>query len=204
MPERAVEVDLFLALGQEFDRDMCENIVLMADQESGFSRHCRVNGVSGEKIAQDGVFSVGRNATDEITRVEIAEYTGQTLSLEVFFDALPQINADVVEFWVARLIEFLFSRRKKVLPRAFGDKNDGMFPAENAHFQGAQKAVLAVENEGNFGHQREIHILARDRCARCDEASIAPHDFHERDAVLDAVRFRMRAVDDFRDFLDGG
>ncbi len=54
----------------------------------------------------------------------------------------------------------------------------------------------------HFGDQGEIHVLAGDGRASGDEAGVTAHQLHQRDAVVDAVRFGVGAVQDLGRFLD--
>ena len=75
---------------------------------------------------------------------------------------------------------------------------------DHALLQRGQEAVFAVEHERHLGHQREVHVLAGDRCAGRDEAGVTAHDLHDRNTVMHAVRFGVRAVDHLGRLLDGG
>ena len=66
-------------------------------------------------------------------------------------------------------------------------------------FNAARKASSA---NGTSGMSGEIHILARDRRARRDEARVAPHELHQSDPTRNAARLGVRAIEHARRFLD--
>ena len=66
-------------------------------------------------------------------------------------------------------------------------------------FSGREKCF---ELEGHLRDKREVHVLARDRGARRDEAGVATHEFHEPDPAGHAARFGVRAIEHARGFLD--
>src|SRR6516164_9742066 len=71
----------------------------------------------------------------------------------------------------------------------------------HALFQGIKKDP---ELEWHFRDEREINILAGDRRACRDEASVAPHQFYESYSAGNTARFRVCAIEHVFSFIDGG
>ena len=82
--------------GEKFDGDMDETLVEEADDEAGLAGHRGVDGVAGEKIAEDVVLAVRGPAADLIARVEITHDDGDALGFEIRLDSLAQKRTDVL------------------------------------------------------------------------------------------------------------
>ena len=79
-----------------------------------------------------------------------------------------------------------------------------MGPLLDTLLQREEKSALTVEFEGRLRDQREIHILVRHGGSRRNKPGVAPHQFYQSHAVVDAARFRVRAVQHFDGFFNCG
>ena len=125
------------------------------------------------------------------------------LFLEVGLDAVAQEDADVGLQAVAGFVDagFLF---EEILAGALGDDDDGMVALDDAAVQRGQKALGAVEVDGDFGNEHEIDLLRGHGGAGGDEAGVAPHELDQADAVGRASGFAVRAVEDGARRFDRG
>ena len=92
---------------------------------------------------------------------------------------------------------------EKMLSGAFGNHNHGMTPVPHPFFQGAQKAVLALERKRHFRHQGEIDFLADDGRPRRNEAGVAAHQFDQGNPVHGIAGLDVGPTDDFGCLLEG-
>lgn len=72
-PPGTVQVEALRLADQQLDRHVDEDIVQEADDQTGLAGHGGVHGVAGEEIAENGVLGVGRDASNQVARVEIAQ-----------------------------------------------------------------------------------------------------------------------------------
>jgi len=183
---------------------MNEGAVDQADDEACFSGHAGVDGVSGEEIAEDGVFTVGGATSDLIAGIEVAEGKGDFFGLEEGFDLVPEEGADIGEFHVPGCVFLRGLSGEEILARPFGDDDDGVPAFRNSIFEHGQKSARPAQLEGDFGNQGEVDILAGDGRAGGDEPGVPAHEFDQGNAVFDAVDLGMSGVDDAAGFIDGG
>ncbi len=113
-----------------------------------------------------------------------------------------QERADVLELDVARGVALLAARRQQFLSSALGHHNHRVRPLEHPLFQRGEKAVLAVERQRDFRDEGEIHVLTGDRGPGSDESGVATHELDQGDAVMNAVRFGVGAMQHLGRFLD--
>src|SRR5690349_14392937 len=72
MPPAAVGIEALALAAEQVDRHVNEFLVQKPDDQPGLTRHCRVHGMSREKVAHDRVGAVCGPAADQVTRIEVA------------------------------------------------------------------------------------------------------------------------------------
>ena len=74
--------------GKEFDGNVNKPFVEEADDQAGLAGHGGMHGISGEQVADNGVFTVRRRTADLVARVEIAQDNRDALRFEISLDPL--------------------------------------------------------------------------------------------------------------------
>ena len=101
-PEVAGGIHLAAAAGDQAHRQVDEALVPAGDDHAGLARHAGVHGVAAEIEAENPVLGRGRNAADDITRIDVFEIELDLLLLEMADDPVLEKQADVGVEFVAR------------------------------------------------------------------------------------------------------
>ncbi len=156
----------------------------VAHDQAGLAGHCRVDGVPCDEVAEDRVLGVGGAASNLVARIEIMQRHPDALRLEMRLDLLTQKDADVLEFDVAgRVSRCSRLGSRKFLTGALGHDDNGVRAFADAALECGEESTLAVQAEGHLGDERQVHVVAGDRCTGGDKPRVASHELHERDAV---------------------
>src|SRR5262245_3895528 len=113
-------------------------------------------------IAQYRVFRIVRTASDDVAGVKVAHHERDVSRLKPVFDLLAQEQPDVTQLDVSGCVALRSSVSQQLLSRAFGHRDDRMPAVHDPPFQRSEKSAFALQLEGYFGDQCEVHILARD------------------------------------------
>ena len=135
-PQLALGIEPLLQSGGSRERDVDQVVVPQADQHVGAARHRRMHRGPGEPLADERVDRFGRQAANEIARVEVLDARRHPLGLEILLD-----------FGLSGSSRYLPRRRlpeasvpsdlfEQMLPGALGDDDDGML----ASFAGVASA----------------------------------------------------------------
>src|SRR5215471_10833681 len=125
-PGLAVQIESLLPARKEFDGDMNEAIVQVPDYQAGFAGQGSMGCVTCETIANNRVFRIVRAAPEKVARVEVAHNEGNFPRFKPLSNPLLQKQSDVAQFDVSGSVPFLSGVPQKFLPRAFGERNDGV------------------------------------------------------------------------------
>ena len=195
LPDVALGVhDLALADGQRY-RQVDEAAVPDADDHAGAAGHGGMDGGVGEPQAENRIGRAGRNAADEVARVDVFDGAGEMDLFEVGGDVGAQEGADVLKFHVAGGVRLAGVALEQFLPGALGDHDDGVFAAIEALVETIEEAVFAFHHDRHFGDQHKVDVAHGQRRKTGDEAAMAAHEFDEADAVVGALGFLVGGAD---------
>ena len=96
VPEHSVRVDLLAFADGVFDWNVRECVVHAADDHVGLAGHAGVYGGFGELEAENGIGTLGRNATDHVARVKVLDVYFLADLVEMFLDFACQEFTNIV------------------------------------------------------------------------------------------------------------
>mmetsp|Transcript_76020 Transcript_76020/g.211230 ORF Transcript_76020/g.211230 Transcript_76020/m.211230 type:complete len:242 (+) Transcript_76020:228-953(+) len=147
--------------------------------------------VMGEAAAVDVVVRPDRHRADDVRRVDVK--ASPALLLQVSVHRVSQEDADVAVDGVARGV--LLSGGHVVLPGTLRDGDDHKVLARQDL---VDVFVNVLHFELHLGDQHEVHDSRGQRSVHGDEASVAPHELHDADALVAARGFDPAVADDLR------
>ena len=121
-------------------------------------------------------------------------------------DLIAQQDADVVVDQVPGGVVHFGQLVEKLLAGALRDDHDRMVLAVHALDEVRQQRIgpLALQREFAFRHEAVVDVRIRQRRISRDKARVAPHDPHQADAVVGALRLVVRAGGEPAAGRDGG
>ena len=124
-PELSVRVDLSPSRHCHANRHMCELALPGADYHVRFPGHCSMNRVVPQHQTKGGIIRTCGHAPNRVARVNIFQIDFSAGLLEVWSNAILQIQAHITELNVSGRI-LLSCSLKEILPRSFRNNYHGV------------------------------------------------------------------------------
>ena len=198
-PPTAGRIKALGVSGKQLDGNMDEAVVEEADDETGLAGHRGVYGITREQVAEDVVLAVCGPAAGLVARIKIAHSNGNPFSLQYAAIRSRKKRPMSLSFTLPEASRSFSVGSEQVLAGALRNCDDGVRFGEDPLLDGREKCF---ELEGHLRDKRKVHVLACDRGARRDEASVATHEFDEPDPAGHAACFGMRAIEHARGLPD--
>ena len=111
------------------------------DDDTGLAGHGGMGSVAGEKVAEQGIFTVRGAAADLVARVEVAQDNRNALRFEISLDALAQEQTNVFQLHIAGGIALTGVGSQQLLTSALRDGDDGVRFFEHPLLQRRRETV---------------------------------------------------------------
>ena len=147
-----------------------------------------MGGVLSQLNTEDRIMCIGRCCPDHVAGIDVLQvYIDPSLVAEIGADGVTEINADVVELEIPRLVFFVRTLSQMLLARAFGHDNHRVVLRLETMLQRGKQTILAFQIERDFGYQDEIYLIQPQCSVGGDETAHPPHYFDETYPVGSAL-----------------